>query len=124
MVQAKLTYGPIEKDEAESLWEIIYQSLHRHAQPGWNAHVGHERFRAVKSESKILGGMGIIDMGLWYGGKIVRTGAVTSVGVAPEGRGVGAASVLLRNSLAEMYESGIPISTLFPSSTRVYRSFG
>tara|TARA_Y100000590_G_scaffold90059_1_gene101477 strand:+ start:3276 stop:4439 length:1164 start_codon:yes stop_codon:yes gene_type:complete len=124
MVQSKLTYGPIEKDEAESLWEIIYQSLHRHAQPGWNEHVGHERFRAVKSESKILGGMGIIDMGQWFGGKIVRTGAVTSVGVAPEGRGVGAASVLLRNSLAEMYESGIPISTLFPSSTRVYRSFG
>ena len=94
MVQSKLTYGPIEKDEAESLWEIIYQSLHRHAQPGWNEHVGHESFRAVKSESKILGGMGIIDMGQWFGGKIVRTGAVTSVGVAPEGRGVEAGLVV------------------------------
>ncbi|MEE3346082.1 MAG: GNAT family N-acetyltransferase, partial [Chloroflexota bacterium] len=124
MIQSKLTYGPIAKDEAKTLWSIIYQSLHRHAQPGWNEHVGYERFRAVRSTSKILGGMGIIDMGQWFGGKIVRTGAVTSVGVAPEGRGIGAASVLLKNSLSEMYESGIPISTLFPSSTRVYRSFG
>ena len=124
MVHTELTYGPIRKDETESLWKIIYQSLHRHAQPGWNEHVGYERFRAVRSKNKILGGMGIIDMGQWFGGNIVRTGAVTSVGVAPEGRGAGAASVLLRNSLTEMYESGISISTLFPSSTRVYRSFG
>ena len=124
MAHTELTYGPIKKDEADSLWKIIYQSLHRHAQPGWNEHVGHERFRAVRSKNKILGGMGIIDMGQWFGGNIVRTGAVTSVGIAPEGRGRGAASVLLKNSLAEMYESGIAISTLFPSSTRVYRSFG
>ncbi len=124
MTYPELTYGPITKEEAEPLWETIYQSLHRHAQPGWNEHVGYEQFRAVKSKNKILGGMGILDLGQWFGGNIVRTGAVTSVGVAPEGRGIGAASVLLRNSLSEMYELAIPISTLFPSSTRVYRSFG
>ena len=124
MTYPELTYGPITKEEAESLWETIYQSLHRHAQPGWNEHVGYEQFRAVRLKNKILGGMGIIDLGQWFGGNIVRTGAVTSVGVAPEGRGIGAASVLLRKSLAEMYERAIPISTLFPSSTRVYRSFG
>ena len=124
MTYPELTYGPITKEEAEPLWDTIYQSLHRHAQPGWNEHVGYEQFRAVKSKNKILGGMGILDLGQWFGGNIVRTGAVTSVGVAPEGRGIGAASVLLRNSLSEMYELAIPISTLFPSSTGVYRSFG
>jgi len=124
MDKDQLTYAPIEKKESEELWEIIYQSLHRHAQPGWNEHIGYERFRAVKRKEKILGGMGIIDMGQWFGGKIVRTGAVTSVGVAPEGRGLGVASVLVKESLSEMYESGIPVSTLLPSSTRVYRSFG
>ena len=124
MDKDQLTYAPIEKKESEELWEIIYQSLHRHAQPGWNEHIGYERFRAVKRKEKILGGMGIIDMGQWFGGKIVRTGAVTSVGVAPEGRGLGVASFLVKESLSEMYESGIPVSTLLPSSTRVYRSFG
>ena len=84
MDKDQLTYAPIEKKESEELWEIIYQSLHRHAQPGWNEHIGYERFRAVKRKEKILGGMGIIDMGQWFGGKIVRTGAVTSVGVALE----------------------------------------
>ena len=124
MSKDQLIYGSIEEKEAEELWEIIYQSLHRHAQSGWNEHVGYERFRAVKKKEKILGGMGIIDMGQWFGGKIVRIGAVTSVGVAPEGRGLGVASVLVKKSLSEMYESEIPISTLLPSSTRVYRSFG
>ena len=43
-----------EEKEAEELWEIIYQSLHRHAQSGWNEHVGYERFRAVKKKEKFL----------------------------------------------------------------------
>ena len=54
MTYPELTYGPITKEEAEPLWETIYQSLHRHAQPGWNEHVGYEQFRAVKSKNKIL----------------------------------------------------------------------
>ena len=68
MTYPELTYGPITKEEAEPLWETIYQSLHRHAQPGWNEHVGYEQFRAVKSKNKILGGMGILDLGQWFGG--------------------------------------------------------
>ena len=63
MDEPQLKYSPIEKNESQELWEIIYQALHRHAQPGWNEHVGYQRFRAVKLRNKILGGMGIIDMG-------------------------------------------------------------
>ena len=124
MADLNLTYGEIKDTEAEPLWEIISQSLHRHMQSGWNEHLGYNRFRAVRSCNSLLGGLGIVELGQWFGGNIVQTGAVTSVGIAPEGRGLGAASVLMKNSLLELDERGIPISTLFPSSTKVYRSFG
>lgn len=119
-----LTYSKITESEAELTWAIIEQALHRNIQPGWNEHVGFENFRAIRSDGEILGGMGIIDMAQWFGGRKVRTGAVTSVGVAPEGRGIGAASKMLSNSLKEMRDRGMSISTLFPSSVRVYRSKG
>lgn len=120
----ELTYSTIASDEAPRLWEIISQSLHRSMQPGWNEHVGHRKFRAVRRKGNIIGGMGIIPMGQWFGGRVIPIGAVTSVGVAPEGRGLGAASVLMNGAVREMRESGMAISTLFPSSARVYRSFG
>ena len=124
MPTPELTYTNITANEAPGLWETISQALHRSIQPGWNEHVGHERFRAVRMGSEIVGGMGIIPMGQWFGGRLVPAGAVTSVGVAPEGRGIGAASVLMHGALREMQASGMVISTLFPSSARVYRSFG
>ena len=108
-----LTYSKITESEAELTWSIIEQALHRNIQPGWNEHVGFENFRAIRSDGEILGGMGIIDMAQWFGGRKVRTGAVTSVGVAPEGRGIGAASKMLSNSLKEMRDRGMAISTLF-----------
>ena len=120
----ELTYSTVAPDEAPQLWEIISQSLHRSMQPGWNEHVGHRKFRAVRRKGNIIGGMGIIPMGQWFGGRVIPIGAVTSVGVAPEGRGLGAASVLMNEAVREMRESGMAISTLFPSSARVYRSFG
>jgi len=120
----ELTYSTVAPDEAPQLWEIISQSLHRSMQPGWNEHVGHRKFRAVRRKGNIIGGIGIIPMGQWFGGRVIPIGAVTSVGVAPEGRGLGAASVLMNEAVREMRESGMAISTLFPSSARVYRSFG
>ena len=118
------TYSKITEAEAELTWSIVEQALHRNADPNWNRKVGYENFRAIRSDGNILGGIAIIDMGQWFGGRKVRTGAVTSVGVAPEGRGIGAASTMLSNALKEMKDNGMAISTLFPSSVRVYRSKG
>ena len=121
---SNLTYSKISESEAELTWSIVEQALHRHGDPNWNRKVGYENFRAIRSDGNILGGIAIIDMGQWFGGRKVRTGAVTSVGVAPEGRGIGAASTMLSNALKEMRDNGMAISTLFPSSVRVYRSKG
>ena len=121
---ASLEYGPIQPDEAQPLWTLIDQALHRAMQPGWAEHVGAENFRAIRQNGKLAGGMGIMNMGQWFGGRIVPTAGVTAVGVASEFRGGGAASALLKNALEEMHENRTPISTLFPSTLTVYRRSG
>ena len=121
---ASLEYGPIQPDEAQPLWTLIDQALHRAMQPGWAEHVGAENFRAIRQNGRLAGGMGIMNMGQWFGGRIVPTAGVTAVGVAPEFRGGGAASPLLKNALEEMHENRTPISTLFPSTLTVYRRSG
>ena len=71
---ASLEYGPIQSDEAQPLWTLIGQALHRAMQPGWAEHVGAENFRAIRQNGKLAGGMGIMNMGQWFGGRIVQIG--------------------------------------------------
>lgn len=49
---------------------------------------------------------------------------VSSVGIAPEYRGTGAATTLLKNLLRELYDQGIPLSSLYPATPPLYRKLG
>jgi predicted acetyltransferase len=60
----------------------------------------------------------------FFGGAPVPTGAIRCVGVAPEVRGKGVLRALLGDTLAELRESGVPLSTLYASNPQVYRAFG
>ncbi|MDP7102879.1 MAG: GNAT family N-acetyltransferase [SAR202 cluster bacterium] len=119
-----LEYGPVQPEEVQPLWALLDQALHISMVPGWNDHVGPDKFRAVRRNGKLAGGMGIVLMGQWFGGASVPTGAVTSVGIAPEFRGAGAASMLMKSALDEIHEEGWPLSTLFPSTLNFYRHAG
>ncbi|MCH8309281.1 MAG: GNAT family N-acetyltransferase [Chloroflexi bacterium] len=119
-----LEYGPVQDDEVQPLWNMIDQALHRAMQPGWAEHVGQENFRAIRQNGRLAGGLGIMNMGQWFGGRSVPTAGITAVGVAPEFRGGGAASALLKSTLEEIHENGTPLSTLFPSTLTVYRRSG
>lgn len=122
--QNSLEYGPVQDDEVQPLWNMIDQALHRAMQPGWAEHVGQENFRAIRQNGKLAGGLGIMNMGQWFGGRSIPTAGITAVGVAPEFRGGGAASALLKSTMEEIHEIGTPLSTLFPSTLTVYRRSG
>jgi predicted acetyltransferase len=62
--------------------------------------------------------------GQWYGGRSVPMAGVRCVAVAPEARGRGVLRTLLTDTLSELRAEGIALSALYPSSPRVYRSFG
>ena len=117
-------YGPVQPEEVQPLWNMIDQALHRAMQPGWAEHVGQENFRVIRQNGRLAGGLGIMNMGQWFGGRSVPTAGVTAVGVAPEFRGGGTASALLKSTLEEVHDNGTPLSTLFPSTLTVYRRSG
>jgi predicted acetyltransferase len=86
--------------------------------------IGPENFRAVRRGGEIVGGLALLPMGQFFGGRSVRMTGVAAVATRPESRGGGAARVLLERVLAEMHADGVPISTLYPATLALYRRAG
>ena len=90
----------------------------------WSKIVGRENLRIVTEGGRVLGGLGALPEGQWFGGRLVPSGAIVAVGVAPEDRYSGAARELMSGVLHELRERGFALSVLFASTQRVYRSVG
>ena len=86
--------------------------------------LGAESFRLLRRDREILGGLGIYDMGQWWGERAVPMAGLSAVAIAPEHRGMGRARELLERTLHELYERDYPISTLYPATQRLYRQIG
>ncbi|GAX34243.1 GNAT family N-acetyltransferase [Nodularia sp. NIES-3585] len=86
--------------------------------------LGEDKLRAIYQDQQVVGGLGIIPMGQWWGGECVPMTAISAVGIAPEYRGSGAAIALIENTLQELAHEEIPISVLYPATQRLYRKTG
>lgn len=62
--------------------------------------------------------------GQTFGGRTVPMGAVAAVVTAPQHRGTGVGTAVLRVALGRMREEGLPISTLYPATSVPYRRLG
>jgi predicted acetyltransferase len=80
--------------------------------------------RVVRREGQVAGGLAIYDMGHWFGGRSVRTWGLAAVCVDPVFRAQGVGHALMVECLRECASAGVPISTLFPSTTAFYRTVG
>ena len=61
---------------------------------------------------------------MYWGGRPVPAGQVSGLSIGAEHRDRGAASELLHAYLAEVYERGAALSTLFPAAVQLYRQAG
>ncbi|MUL38940.1 GNAT family N-acetyltransferase [Gloeocapsopsis dulcis] len=86
--------------------------------------IGRENFRSIHDSNQMIGGLAIIPQGQWFGGKCIPMGGIAAVGIAPEYRGSGAALELMRQTIRELYRRGIPLSTLYAATQRLYRQAG
>lgn len=86
--------------------------------------VGMEHLRVYRQGSRVVAGLWVIPMGQWFGGKSVPMTGVAAVGVGPESRGQGSAAELMKNTLREMRDSGVPLSGLYPATQSLYRLVG
>ncbi|HEX9989027.1 MAG TPA: GNAT family N-acetyltransferase [Chloroflexia bacterium] len=86
--------------------------------------LGADDFRLSRVNGKIAAGLGYVRMGQWFGGASVPSVGITTVGVAPEHRGTGLGLSMMRAILEELYEEGMPLSSLYPATTTFYRRVG
>ena len=128
----RLEYGPVRDDaEMRAFAEMIMQSLAGSipTEPDW-----YERWkerwlvdidvRVVRCDGALAGGLGLLRFGQWFGGKSVRCAGVTAVAIAPEHRGRGVASYLMRESIREVRSDGRPLAALYPATQTLYRKSG
>jgi predicted acetyltransferase len=91
---------------------------------GWFDSAGLENIRVARASGRMLGGLILIPMGQWFGGKSVSMTGVAGVAVAPEDRGKGVALALMRSALREMRDRGVALSALYPATLSLYRLAG
>ncbi|UCD74496.1 MAG: GNAT family N-acetyltransferase [Phycisphaerales bacterium] len=117
---------PVDDDEVAALMEnhrpIFAVPVERMA--GYGKLVGRENFRLITAGEKLVGGLAIVHMGQFFGGRSVPTYGIAAVGIAAQVRGRGAATELMRQTIREAYERGCPLSTLYPATQPVYRYAG
>jgi predicted acetyltransferase len=78
----------------------------------------------VREDAKPIGGLVLIPMGQWFGGKRVSMTGVAAVAVEPQVRGRGVAKHLLASTLHELRDKGVALSALYPATNAVYRAVG
>ena len=119
----------IKTNEIERLYEKIADALvipphNRKGVLKEFKEIGVQNARAIRIGSEIIGGLIFGQWGHFFGGKSVPAAGVAFVGVASEYRRLGAAKMLMTETVREFYKMGIPISTLFPANIPLYRTAG
>lgn len=126
MASIEPTISPPHPGERPALATAIARALH--FEPGrmayWLDGMGPEHYRVVRAGGRPIGGLALLSMGQWFGGARVPMAGIGSLGIAPEWRGRGAASALLRGTLRELHGAGVPLAALYPSTLPVYRKAG
>jgi predicted acetyltransferase len=113
-------------DDAEQLSQILAQCFISPPSDSlvYLNRIGMSNFRTIAVDGHLAGGLALIPMGQWWGGQRVPMTGIAAVGIAPEHRGAGAAIALLQQMLRELYDTGVPISVLYPATQRLYRKAG
>jgi predicted acetyltransferase len=120
---------PTGDDEFHALVELDSQAFNTLREPPdfgqrWLNHVGRDNLRVVKRGKQLLGGLGILYFRQWFGGRSIPSAGITSVAVAPEARGSGVGTQLMRTVVKELHAEGVPLSSLYPSAYPLYRAAG
>jgi predicted acetyltransferase len=90
----------------------------------WFEVAGHDNVRVFREGTRVVGGLVHVPMGQWFGGRSVPMAGVAGVAIAPEARGGGLATEMMRAYLREVRAKGFALSTLYPATVPLYRRAG
>lgn len=80
--------------------------------------------RTVRDGERVVGGLILVPMGQWFGGRSVPMHGIAAVGIDPAWRGRGAGSALMCETVRGLHADGVALSTLYPATVPVYRGAG
>lgn len=82
------------------------------------------RYVGVVDDDEVVAAARFWDFQQWWGGRRVPLSGVAGVVVAPEYRGRGVGSLLMRGVLERSVAKGFPLTALYPATTVIYRKLG
>ena len=122
-----LSEAPHPADAEKELSRLLGQTF-SFPEESWEPYVqqvGRENFRVLLDDrARVVAGLGVYRPGQWFGGRSIPMGAIAAVGVQPELRGSGIAFELMSGILRELHATGVPLSALYASTSRLYRKVG
>ena len=131
MPPLSLEYGPVRDDDELRAFALVLAQALAPTPPtdpkwfdSWLARKHEGIARVVRRGGALAGGLVNLPMGMFFGGARVPVAAITGVAIAPEHRGSGAASHLMRELVREAHHDATPIAALYPATQPLYRKAG
>ena len=117
---------PADSTEVQQFGQVLAQCFNSppSEESVYLSRIGSENVRLLCDRKRVIGGLGLLQLGQWYGGACVPMVGIAAVGIAPDDRGKGAAIALMQNVLQELHAKGTPLSVLFSAAQPLYRKVG
>ncbi|BDM80943.1 GNAT family N-acetyltransferase [Acaryochloris marina] len=117
---------PTTSRQVQALGQVLTQCFNVSAEhwQTFSHQLGQENLRVICQGDAVLGGLGIYPMGQWFGGQRIPMHGIAGVGIAPEYRGAGVARFLMAETVKTLHQQGVPLATLYASTSQLYRSVG
>ncbi|MFW5653348.1 MAG: GNAT family N-acetyltransferase [Planctomycetota bacterium] len=80
--------------------------------------------RSAMQPEKVAGGLVMVPMGQYFGGRAIPSIGIAAVAVDPAHRAGGAGSKLMSSMLRDIHAAGYPLSALYPATQPIYRRNG
>ncbi len=120
-----LGYGVASEAERGPLGEILHLAFGiSNLADKWFKTAGFDNIRVLRSEDEVVGGLLLIPMGQYFGGRSVPMVGVAGVGVSTSARGRGLATELMQRTIREHHKQGMALSALYPATLPLYRRAG
>ena len=94
------------------------------ARHDWLTRIDPANVRLTRDGDRVTGGLSLLPMGMWIGGKRVSITIVHLVVVAPADRKRGIGRALVGAALDELHRSGTALSVLYAATEDIYRHLG
>jgi predicted acetyltransferase len=124
---ATASYGPPRSAEERAAFGSIAAAAFAFPPSdaaGWFERAGHDNLRVIRLRREVVGGLMLIPMGQFFGGRRVAMTGIAGVAVAPWARSGGAATDLMRRCVRELHARGEALSTLYPATVPLYHRAG